>query len=88
MHLALKTCNIGVWCNGSIPVSKTVDGGSNPSAPARGLQLYPKTTNYFGMRGRRLIGPTTQLVELSAERLWGTPEKGSAGRVVPSKIFT
>ena len=26
---------IGVWCNGSMPVSKTVDGGSNPSAPAK-----------------------------------------------------
>lgn len=26
--------NIGVWCNGSMTVSKTVDDGSSPSAPA------------------------------------------------------
>ena len=25
---------IGVWCNGSMPVSKTVDGSSNLSTPA------------------------------------------------------
>lgn len=31
--------NIGAWCNGSMPVSKTVDGGSNPSAPANQTQL-------------------------------------------------
>ena len=29
---------IGVWCNGSIPVSNTVDGGSNPSAPAKTVE--------------------------------------------------
>ena len=32
-----KICALytGVWCNGSMPVSKTVDGGSNPSTPAK-----------------------------------------------------
>ena len=32
--LSIHPKYIGVWCNGSMPVSKTVDGGSNPSTPA------------------------------------------------------
>lgn len=31
---------MGPWCNGSMPVSKTVDGGSNPSGPARKHNIY------------------------------------------------
>lgn len=27
--------NIGVWCNGNMAVSKTVDQGSKPCAPAK-----------------------------------------------------
>lgn len=27
---------MGVWCNGSIVVSKTIDEGSIPSTPAKG----------------------------------------------------
>ena len=29
-----RNTNLRVWCNGSIPVSKTDDEGSNPSARA------------------------------------------------------
>ena len=47
---------MGVWCNGSIPVSKTVGQGSNPCAPAtnnleffilKGKILYDRR-NYNG----------------------------------------
>ena len=33
--------NTGVWCNGSIPVSKTVGVGSNPATPANN-RMCPK----------------------------------------------
>ena len=31
---SLSLCHIGVWCNGSITVSKAADWGSNPCTPA------------------------------------------------------
>ena len=31
----VEKSNIGEWCNGSIPVSKTVGQGSNPCSPAK-----------------------------------------------------
>ena len=30
-----KVANKGVWCNGNMPVSKTVLEGSSPSTPAK-----------------------------------------------------
>lgn len=34
---------MGWWCNGSMPVSKTVDLGSNPSLPAQKKFLFLRT---------------------------------------------
>ena len=36
--------NKGVWCNGSIPVSKTVCEGSSPSTPVVLLQQKMRST--------------------------------------------
>ena len=49
--------NIGVWCNGSMSVSKTVGEGSSPSTPA--IIYYLDVAQFvrvleWGSRGREL----------------------------------
>ena len=44
IHAEIRMClDLGVQCNGSIPVSNTVGEGSNPSTPAMPNQFNGKT---------------------------------------------